>query len=451
MAPRAAPYQEPADNPAAAYHGLADSPAIQYYEPVDDPAARYYEPADSAGAAPYRGRADDPGAAQYHGPADDPYTAQYHRPAEEPGAAQYHGPFEDPGAAQYHRPAEEPGAARRYGQAGEAASGQYYGGASEAAPAAANGPGGGYGPADEDWDRYTEAPPAYPREAGPSDGYDPAPLDVYDPAPQGDRRPLRDERTATLVNKGRTSAADRQVGRGLKIGAIVVLAAGLVVGVVLLLLPGAGPTWPAGVAKVQAEVTKACQNPDVSSEPGQVNFACAKGTRQILWVFSLLTSGDNPNFADAKNGRVGLEPITPQQGGVVAWSLNLHHPYDPTDPIDSLQVAARAINNIIGGATVTGSYGNPVVQAGLESSPSNCLRYTGSAKVTSHKGFPGLCTRPISSVAGQAALVADVYQKWVVGAAPKAAQNAATLYENSRNPGSPEVQAILRHVPGSGN
>jgi hypothetical protein len=290
-----------------------------------------------------------------------------------------------------------------------------------------------------DRDRHYEMAPAVQP--------DPGSLDVYESGGPGEHRHQRDERTAILVNQGRTSAADRQVGRGIKIAAFVLLAAGLVVGLVLMLMPGAGPTWPAGVAKVQRETAEACQNPDVRSEPGQVNFACAKSTRQILWVFSLLTSGDNPNFAEAKNGRVGLEPITPQQGGMVAWSLNLHHPYDPTNPIDSLQVAARAINNIIGGATVTGTYGNPIVQAGLENSPANCLRYTGSSKVVAHKGFPGLCARPISTVAGQAALVADVYQKWVVGAAPKAAQNAATLFENARNPGSPQVQAILKHLP----
>jgi hypothetical protein len=147
---------------------------------------------------------------------------------------------------------------------------------------------------------------------------------------------------------------------------------------------------------------------------------------------------------------VGLEPITPTQGGVVAWSLNLHHPYDPTNPVDSLEVAARAINNIIGGATVTSTYGDPVIQQGLEGHPANCLRYTGSAKVTSRKGYPGLCAQPVSSPAGQGALVADVYQRWVVGAGPKAAQNAATLFENARNPGSPQVQAILKSLPNSG-
>ena len=113
------------------------------------------------------------------------------------------------------------------------------------------------------------------------------------------------------------------------------------------------PSWPPSVATVQTEITAACENPNVASEPGQVNFACGQTTRQILWVFALMTSNDNPQYIDAKTGRQGLEPITPTQGGEVAWSLNLHHPYNPYDPVDSLQVAARALNNIIGGATLT--------------------------------------------------------------------------------------------------
>jgi len=253
-------------------------------------------------------------------------------------------------------------------------------------------------------------------------------------------------RTATLINHGRPTAS-RPAPRGFKLAAIAVAAAALAIMLVVVMMPGKGPTWPASVARVQAEVTQACQNPDVSSEPGQVNFACGKATRQILWVFALLTSGNDPRFAQAGTGREGLEPITPQQGGVLAWSLNLHHPYNPTNPIDSLAVAARAINNIVGGATVTGRYGKPVVQQGLEGHAENCQRYTGSAKVTAHKGFPSLCAEPVSSPAGQAALVSDIYQRWVVGAGPKAAQNAATLFANAKNPGSPQVQAILKHLP----
>ena len=256
-----------------------------------------------------------------------------------------------------------------------------------------------------------------------------------------------EERTAVLINHGRASASTKRVSPTVKLAGISAVTLAAVVGLVLLVLPGAGPSWPTGVAKVQAEVIKACQNPDVSSEPGQVNFACGKTTRQILWVFALLTSHNNPNYAQAKTGRVGLEPITPTQGGVVAWSLNLHHPYDPTNPIDSIEVAARAINNIIGGATVTSSLGNPIIQSGLESHAANCVRYTGSAKVTSHRGYPDLCAQPVSSAAGQAALVTDVYQRWVVGADPKAAQDAATLFQNAKNPASPQVQAILKALP----
>ena len=211
----------------------------------------------------------------------------------------------------------------------------------------------------------------------------------------------------------------------------------------------ADPSWPPSVATVQSEITTACQNPNVASEPGQVNFACGKATSQILWVFALMTSGDNPQFADAKTGRQGLEPITPTQGGEVAWSLNLHHPYNPMDPVDSLAVAARAINNIIGGATLTGSNGKPTVQPGLESDPANCTKYTGSAAVVAHAGFPSLCAQPVTSTTGQAALVADAYRQWVVGATPAAAYDVSVLFANANNPGNAQVQAILKALPGA--
>jgi hypothetical protein len=203
------------------------------------------------------------------------------------------------------------------------------------------------------------------------------------------------------------------------------------------------------VAVVQAEITRACQNPNVASEPGQVNFACAQSTSQILWVFALMTSDDNPGFSDPHTGRKGLEPISPAQGGDIAWSLNLHHPYNPSDPIDSLQVAARAINNIIGGATLTGAKGNPSVQPGLESDPANCARYTGSAAVISRAGYPSLCAIPVTSLTGQAALVSDVYQRWLVGTGSTTAQDAGVLFQNSNDPGNPQVQAILKALPGS--
>jgi hypothetical protein len=255
-----------------------------------------------------------------------------------------------------------------------------------------------------------------------------------------------ESRRQALINLGRHNSYRRGLTR-LHWVAIGAAALAALIAALVLMLTGGGASWPASVATVQTEIARACQNPDVTSEPGQVNFACAQDTRQILWVLALLTSDDKADFNDPATGRLGLEPITPAQGGQLAWSLNLHHPYNPFNPIDSLQVAARAINSIIGGATVTGANGSSVVQPGLEGTAANCLRYTGSAALTSRAGFPSLCAEPLSTVAGQAALVADVYQKWIVGATPKQAQDAALLYENASNPGDPQVQAILRHLP----
>ena len=257
-----------------------------------------------------------------------------------------------------------------------------------------------------------------------------------------------DGRTEVLISQGRRTAHSPGLspGRRIAIGMAVVA---VIIAAIVTMLPGSGASWPSSVPTVQSEAARACQNPDVRSEPGQVNFACAKDSRQILWVFALLTSADDPSFADMRTGRLGLEPITPAQGGEVAWSLNLHQPYQPSNPVDSLAVAARAINNIVGGATLTGAGGRPVVQPGLESSPANCARYTGSAAIISRKGFPSLCARPVTSQRGQAALVADVFRKWVVGAAPQAAQDAAILFEHSNDPGNPRVQAILKHLPHS--
>jgi hypothetical protein len=251
-------------------------------------------------------------------------------------------------------------------------------------------------------------------------------------------------RTGEFVSRGRPSAYRRRLWQSGKALLATAIGAAVVAAAVVLMWPGPGASWPPGVARVQAEAATACQNPDVKSEPGQVNFACAKA-RQILWVFALLTSHDNPDYASVRSGRQGLEPITPAQGGEIAWSLNLHHPYNPANPLDSLAVAARAINNIVGGATVTSANGSLVIQPGLESSPADCLRYTGSAAVTAHRGFPGLCARPVTTT-GQAALVADIFQHWMPGASAQTANDAAVLVQNAGDPGNPQVQVILRQV-----
>jgi hypothetical protein len=260
------------------------------------------------------------------------------------------------------------------------------------------------------------------------------------------------QRTERLINGGR-----RHVKRGPRRWfahwrAIAIGAAAFAVGITLIavVLPGGSASWPASVATVKNEITTACQNPNVVSEPAQVDFACAKDTQQILWVFSLLTSGNSPSYTDQSNGRKGLEPIQPAQGGDIAWSLNLHHPYNPANPIDSLEVAARAINNIIGGATVTGTSGAPVVQQGLESSPANCAKYTGSSALITRQGFPAVCALPVSTPAGQAALVSDVFAQWMVGAPAQFATEAGVLFANADNPGDPRVQSILNTLRTSG-
>ena len=258
-----------------------------------------------------------------------------------------------------------------------------------------------------------------------------------------------EERTRALIDHGRRSVDRARRSRGRKITIVTATAVAIVTVLVLVVFRN-GPSWPPSVATVQSEITTACQNPNVASEPGQVNFACGKTTSQILWIYALMTSTDNPNYTDSKTGREGLEPITPTQGGEVAWSLDLHHPYNPYNPVDSIEVAARAINNIIGGATLTNAKGDPTVQPGLESNPAYCDQYTGSSALISRAGFPDVCAQPVTSTSGQAALAAEVYQEWVVGATASAAKNISVLFENANNPGNPQVQAILQTLPGAG-
>jgi len=260
-------------------------------------------------------------------------------------------------------------------------------------------------------------------------------------------------RTEALINHGRSRARPSRTRRVLAHWRMLAVgAAALLAGVIaaLVALGGGGASWPAGVTTVQAEIKQACENLDVAAEPSGLNFACGKDTQQVLWVFSLLTSGNSPGFVDQSTGRKGLEPIQPSQGGDIAWSLNLHHPYNPANPVDSLQVAARAINNIISGATLTSASGGALVEPGLESKPANCQRYTGSANLVTRAGYPARCAAPVTSAAGQAALVSDVFQQWMGGTPAQIAQQAGVLFSNASNPGNPQVQAILSSLPASG-
>ena len=280
----------------------------------------------------------------------------------------------------------------------------------------------------------------------------PAPVPEYDPVgwtggdgqvDRGKADPLAYRRASVKRSRGPWVLRH---WKGLAAGGIS-LTAGVVAVVVTTGSPA--PGWPASVATVQAEAKTACENPDVAAEPSGLNFACAKDTQQVLWVFSLLTSGDNPGYVDPATGREGLEPLTPTQGGDIAWSLNLRHPYNPENPADSLAVAARAINNIISGATLTTASGGADIEPGLESAAANCERYTGSSALVTRTGYPAACAKPLTAT-GTASLVSDVFEQWMSGAPAKTASDAGVLFENADNPGSPQVQAILASLPASG-
>jgi hypothetical protein len=269
----------------------------------------------------------------------------------------------------------------------------------------------------------------------------------------GGGAPAADGRTEALINRGRPSSRRPRRRRLLAHWRLVTAGmVALLIGVVAALVAtrDSGAAWPPSVATVQAEIEQACANPDVAAEPSGLNFACAKDTNQVLWVFALLTSGDNPNFVDQSTGREGLEPVQPAQGGDIAWSLNLHHPYDPANPIDSLAVAARAINNIISGAALTSSTGSALIEPGLESKAASCQRYTGSAKLAARPGYPAACASPVTSASGQAALVSDVFQQWMDGTPSRIAGEAGVLFGNADNPGNSQVRAILASLPASG-
>src|ERR1700726_950972 len=217
-------------------------------------------------------------------------------------------------------------------------------------------------------------------------------------------------RTEALINHGRSPARPARARRILAHWRLIgVAAVALLAGIIaaLVAVGGGGASWPGSVTTVKAEIKQACENPDVAAEPSGLNFACGKDTQPVLWVFPLLPSGNSAGCVDQTTGRKGLEPIQAAQGGDIAWSLNLHHPYDPANPIDSLQVAARAINNIISGATLTSAIGGPRVEPGMERKATNCQRYPGSAKLLSRSGYPARWAAPLSS-AGATEMVSDV-------------------------------------------
>lgn len=289
---------------------------------------------------------------------------------------------------------------------------------------------------------WSEPPPA------------PSPYSSPAPVPERDDR-IRDDRLTAMIGGGRVNGPARSGflrapwKAHWKALTAIAAAAAVLGGVLAAVTSGsaAPAAWPSSVTAMQAQVAQACRNPDVAAEPSGGDFACGAGSRQVLWVFALLTSGGNPGYVDSATGRRGLEPITPAQGGNVAWSLNLHAPYDPARPVMSIEVAARAINNIAAGATLTGASGQPQVQGGLESKGPNCQRYTGSPALTSRPGYPARCAKPLTE-AGRTALVTDVFRQWMPGAPAATAADAGVLFAHANDPGDPGVRKVLASLPG---
>ena len=77
-----------------------------------------------------------------------------------------------------------------------------------------------------------------------------------------------DGRTAGLLSRGRSSAQSTFLTRKrlLLIGVPALL---VLIIILIVALSGGGASWPASVSTVQTEITRACLNSDVTSEPGQ--------------------------------------------------------------------------------------------------------------------------------------------------------------------------------------
>lgn len=69
-----------------------------------------------------------------------------------------------------------------------------------------------------------------------------------------------------LIDRGRRTARQRRFRRGRKVA--IASAAGLVVLIIgAVIVFRQGPSWPPSVATVKRQITVACQNPNVVSEP----------------------------------------------------------------------------------------------------------------------------------------------------------------------------------------
>lgn len=249
--------------------------------------------------------------------------------------------------------------------------------------------------------------------------------------------------------------------------ALLVVVAIAVIALLVRTVHTGGSGYPGNVNQVKSWISTACQNKNTLPTGSNVQFACSTQGRNILWVFALMSSGANPDYVgkmptqqEQQKGakqRFGLMPVPAGVGTLYASSLDLGHVYSPIPPkqyqsdpryvnqaaVDSLEVAALALNVDLGGTVAYGS-----VQQGLEGNkngPANCQRYTGSSAQTTLTSGLVVCAKPMTPN-GQLAAVEDLWLQWDI---PGSDQNSQTLAKNAakvaaslyRSPNTPDADA----------
>ena len=226
-----------------------------------------------------------------------------------------------------------------------------------------------------------------------------------------------DGRTEALISHGRQRAR-RSPGAGCcgtggcSRSAAVALLAGSVAALVVSAAgaPAGRRAWP-GAGGDQAGVREPGRRGGAERAQLRVREGLAAGAVGILAAHQrrqprVTWTRDGPQGPGADPARAG------RRHRLVAQPAP---PVQPGERVDSLEVAARAINNIIAGATLTSTSGGALVEPGLESTAADCQRYTGSARA----GDPVRATRraapPRSPRRGEAALVGDAFAQWMGG------------------------------------
>ena len=167
----------------------------------------------------------------------------------------------------------------------------------------------------------------------------------------------------------------------------------------------------------------------------------------MLWVFSLLTSGNNPASSTRRPGaRASSRSRRPRAATSPGRSTCTIPTTRPTRSTACRSRPGRSTTSSAAPPSPARPAG-PDVEPGLESKAANCERYTGSALLVTRSGLPGPLRAAGHHRSGQAALVSDVFQQWMGGTPAAMAAQAGVLFENAGNPGNPQVQAILTSLP----